>query len=218
MFVPNAFSQDRCPSNISQTGRDFGFVKGSSDNLYFSPSTWLFCIYHSNGKLSVEDPNMNTTGEPLSHGLAKHYFESGALSNETSFVKGKKEGTSKSYYENGKLKSEATFKDDKMNGTAKRYNESGKLSEEATFKDGVADGMVRVYSEDGRLSQQRTYKNGMQDGITKSYRKNGKIFATFTYREGSPVSGLCNHTDGTTSPLTNAELHNWENGLNVECR
>jgi hypothetical protein len=78
--------------------------------------------------------------------------------------------------------------------------------------------MVKYYNEDGSLNQETTYRRGDKEGQQNKYRQNGKMFATFEYKDGSPVSGMCHHTDGTKTPLTNAELTNWKNGLKIECK
>lgn len=135
----------------------------------------------------------------VSQGLLCDYaHKNGNLSREIPFIVANKiliaEGITKVYYESGKLKSEAPYKDNKIEGVVKCYYESGKLMSEIP------------------------YTANKKEGIEKVYRENGKMFATVTYASGSAISGLCHNTNGTTTSWTNAELTNWVNGLEVECK
>ena len=118
------------------------------------------------------------------------------------------------YYKNGKLEYEIPPLE---TGISRKYYESGKLQSEWQVKEGKQDGLTRRYYENGALHQELTFKNDRIEGVLEVYRSNGKMFATITYEKGSPVSGVCHHTNGKTSPLTNAELTNFENGLDITC-
>ena len=84
-------------------------------------------------------------------------------------------------------------------------------------KEDKIERIAKEYYENGRLAQETPYRNGIKEGIQKIYRKNGKMNLTITYVKNSPVSGMCYQTNGTKTPLTNAELLNFENGLSIEC-
>ena len=128
-----------------------------------------------------------------------------------------KDSVFKEYYKNGKLKKEIPLnKSCKIEGLVIEYYESGKIKSEVPCEDGKIEGITKAYAENGGLSKEISYKNGLKNGVEKVYRKNGKIFATITYDDDSIVSGIRHHVDGTTSPLTNAELTNWENGFDIE--
>ena len=77
--------------------------------------------------------------------------------------------------------------------------------------------LICVYHKNGNLRLEAPYKDDKTDGLVSAYRENGKILATATYVKGSPVSGMCHYTNGTTRPLTNAELMNLDKGLAIEC-
>ena len=76
------------------------------------------------------------------------------------------------------------------------------------------EGIGNAYYENGALREENPYKNDKQEGQVKSYLENGKLFAAIEYRNGYPVSGKC---AGSSAPWTNAELNNWDNGIEVEC-
>ena len=101
------------------------------------------------------------------------------------------------YYTNGKLKLEANTKKDTL----------------------LLEGISKSYYESGKLKQEASYKNNKMEGQQTGYRENGDLYVTALYKTGSPVSGLCHHTNGTTTPLTNAEVMNWVLGLGpkIEC-
>ena len=122
-------------------------------------------------------------------------------------------GNSKLYYKSGALKVEGNFKNGKPEGIYKEYYESGALKAEANYKNGKLEGILKEYDENGNLTQQTTFKNGLREGQMKSYNSYGKFWATITYKNDKAVSGIC----ANGKKWNNAELSNWENGLNVSC-
>ena len=144
MHIPNAFSQDdcdTCPLNIEDVKKDSRFGK-NSDTAYSSEnysSEKLSCSYYENGRLQAEAPIIYKNGNPLPHGLAKMYDESGKLLAEIPYEDDNREGISKFYYENGKLKAEVPYKEDKVEGIVKVYNEDGSLAEEISYKNGLKE-------------------------------------------------------------------------------
>ena len=198
--------------------------------------------YHKNGSLSGEWPFK----DGKKGGILKLYNENGQLEREEAYKDDKKEwdkfysyhgngkleyerykkndyseGLTKTYYENGQLESEIRYKykDYKPEGIFKSYYDNGKLRSEVPYKGGQdkPEGLAKSYYESGALESEWPYKDGKKDGLAKTYRENGKLFVTIEYKNDSPVSGMCHHIDGTQTALTNAELTNWENGLNIYC-
>ncbi len=55
---------------------------------------------------------------------------------EAKFKNGKPEGLAKQYYESGALKAEGNYKDNGKEGLWKEYDESGKLKEEINYNNG----------------------------------------------------------------------------------
>ena len=70
-----------------------------------------------------------------------------------------------------------------------------------------------MYLESGVLLAEVNYKKDKEEGITKVYDANGGFFLAVTYKNGKAVSGIC----ANGKKLNNAELSNFENGLNVNC-
>lgn len=81
------------------------------------------------------------------------------------------------------------------------------------FQNGKLEGILKGYDENGNLTHQTTFKNGLREGQMKSYNSYGKFWATITYKNDKAVSGIC----ANGKKWNNAELSNWENGLNVTC-
>ena len=77
----------------------------------------------------------------------------------TPYKDGKVEGIAKDYYVSGKLKNETPYKDSKVEGIKKSYYESGKVEREATYKDDKKEGYEQIYTESGRLLMQILYNN-----------------------------------------------------------
>lgn len=102
---------------------------------------------------------------------------------------------------------------DMTKNISKYYYSNGYLSKELTFKNKKLDGISRFYYENGALQEERHYKNGLRNGNSERYNENGALWATITYINDKPVSGIC----GNGRKWTNAELINWENGVEVTC-
>jgi hypothetical protein len=96
-------------------------------------------------------------------------------------------------------------------------DKNGILKNNAADKDDKKEDIVKQYYDDGRLSQETRYKNGLKEGEQRIYRKNGKMNLTITYAKDMPVSGMCYHSNGNKTSLTNAELMNRENGFSIVC-
>ena len=189
IYIPDAFSQEKCPATIEGVKNNSMFEETHDDLLYRSHDRKLSCFYRESGKLKSETP----------------------------FKNDKHEGIMKVYYENGKLAIEIPYKDDKAEGIAKQYYENGKLKVEVPYKYGKVEGITKQYYENGKLEVEMPYKDGKKEGQRKVYRDSGKLFATITYKSDSPINGLCHNINGTTRAWTNAEVTNWDNGLEVEC-
>ncbi len=188
------------------------------------------CDYYTDNitKLSTEKYEQDVTGtvcasqdkksfiqikNGLAHGNSKLYYKSGALQVEGNYKNGKQEGIGKLYYESGALQKELNFKNGKPEGIYKEYYESGALKAEANYKNGKQEGIEKMYLESGVLLAEVNYKKDKEEGITKVYDANGGFFLAVTYKNDKAVSGIC----ANGKKWNNAELSNWENGLNVTC-
>jgi len=121
------------------------------------------------------------------------------------------------YYKTGELRFEQPLRHGKVHGISREYDKKGRIVCTVPFVNGMVEGIQKNYYENGSLSFETPLKNNKREGQQKVYRKNGKLFATIVYKNNSPISGMCHNSDGSTTHLTNAELSNWENGLNIEC-
>ena len=87
------------------------------------------------------------------------------------------------------------------------------METEAIFKNGKREGVLKRYNENGKLDEQVMYVNDLMNGQMKKYNDYGKLWATITYKNDNAVSGKC----ANCRKWNNAELSNWENGLEVGC-
>lgn len=165
--------------------------------------------YYENGSLKSEQ---NYQNDKL-HGISKTYYEDGSINEIIPYKNGKAEGIKKVYYENGALKAEVLFRNDKVEGMVKTYYKNGAMETEAIFKNGKRDGVSKHYYGNGKLDAQIMYSNNKKNGQMKKYNDYGKLWATITYKNDNPVSGKC----ANGRKWNNAELSNWESGLEVSC-
>ena len=166
-------------------------------------------IYSPNGTLQLKASYKNGKLD----GTSKLYYVSGALRVEMNFQNNIQEGIKKTYYESGALKTEENYKNGKLEGIVKGYYESGTLEIEMNLQNGKLEGISKSYYERGALKTEENYKNGKLEGQSKSYNTYGMLWATITYKNNKAVSGIC----ANGKKWNNAELSNWENGLEVSC-
>ena len=127
---------------------------------------------------------------------------------------GKVAGIVKIYFKgSGALVSETPYKNGEKDGIEKGYYESGDLYTEISYKNGIQEGIEKLYYESGALHTEIPFKNDIKEGIGKSYMEDGRLFSTVTYQNDKVISGKC----ANGRKWTNAEINNWEKGLDVVC-
>ncbi len=146
-------------------------------------------------------------------GAAKWYYPNGDLAKETPYKNGKEDGIAKWYYINGILMQEISFENGKAEGIEKWYYYNGALWVETPYKNGKIEGITKNYYGSGALESETPYKNDKREGIEKKYNENGSLWGIVTYANNKAISGKC----ANGRKWTNAELHNWDNGLSVDC-
>lgn len=127
--------------------------------------------------LQARYTNGNPRVEEVKSGLCKTYNSSGILTEEGTYVKGKREGLVRTRYENGQLESEIMFHEDKVAGQLKRLYKNGQLQLSAqqfvTTKPVYTtryEGHFEEYYENGNPKSKGDYKNGKKNGPWKEWR------------------------------------------------
>ena len=216
-----------CPLNVAEVKNDYRFENTTGGGAYYnylslirtstSNASGLGCGYNENGKLVFEQFFSVNDGKVMNHSK-KLYYESGNLEMVAPMRNSHMEGIARQYYESGKLQLEIPFKRSEIDGTLKGYYENGKLRSELQYRKGKQEGIAKEYYESGKLRVESQYKSDRKEGQEKIFREGGKLGITIVYKNGSPVNGQCHHSDGTTTALTEAELTNFLNNLEVTCR
>ena len=89
--------------------------------------------------------------EGIVHGLARGWYDSGALETEERFDQGLSQGVRQRWHANGKLKSEATVVKGQLQGTYQEWFDSGIRAVATTLVDGKAHGLCESWHPDGTL-------------------------------------------------------------------
>ena len=169
--------------------------------------------YSRDGEL-LDETQHNEKGKM--HGLQKKYYPNGRLMQESRFVNGVAEGMLRTYYPSGKLESERMYVNNTREGLQRGYYESGKLSIEGYMKGGKQEGILKVYRENGQIFAEIPHENDMKHGEERQYWDK-KIYKTVVYEKGVAVSGACYTESGKRTSFTSGEIHNLNNGFDVEC-
>lgn len=109
---------------------------------------WLY--YHLNSTQVMTDEKYNNKGEL--HGKRIVYYPKGVLAEESTYVRGKKQGLVKNYSDKKQLLKESTYKDDMLHGPLKAYTGSGKLYIEGQYKNDKKHGIWTFY-KDGKVER-----------------------------------------------------------------
>ena len=89
--------------------------------------------------------------EGIVHGLARGWYDSGALETEEHFDQGHSEGIRRRWHENGKLKSEATVVKGQLQGTYQEWFDSGIKAVATKLVDGKPHGLCETWHPDGTI-------------------------------------------------------------------
>ena len=81
------------------------------------------------------------------------------------------------------------------------------------IKNGKVKGLYKEYYESGALWYEANYKNGKKEGLVKEYYESGALKSEVNFKDGIRVSGKC----ANGREWTDAELSNFEKGLEVSC-
>ncbi|HIQ46313.1 MAG TPA: hypothetical protein EYH57_01700 [Sulfurovum sp.] len=100
--------------------------------------------YWDNGNLKSEVPYKKSYGlgwkkvktTLIPHGIAKMYYETGALEKEDPYVEGERTGTMKVYTEKGTLRASFEYKNGKQEGAETYYYGDGSVMDVVYYKDG----------------------------------------------------------------------------------
>lgn len=149
--------------------------------LMFSCSSEPVKEYWPNGNLKSE---IRYDQDGKQHGLAKFFYENGAVKEESNWEHDLQQGSSRLLYENGAVMEETNWKEGKLDGPASFFYENSKIKATRTYKDGMDEGMFKEYRSDGTLSQEISFKAGKQDGMYKSYDEFGVIIEESEWKEG----------------------------------
>ena len=202
--MPNAYSQDKCPSTIKEINSDSRFKTDSSFLSRF-----------------IDDLGKGTDAIKYYSSTLSCHYKNGDLSGEYPFEAGQLNGIVKTYYVGGQLFEETPYKDGKTDGISRRYFPRGELEAEVPYVDGEINGTANYYyMHNGKLSQSVPYENGTRQGILKAYYTDGSLFFEISYKDDSPINGMCYKRDGGYTQkisLSNAQLRNWGNGHSIRC-
>ena len=153
---------------------------------------WTY--YYSNGNVQAKGSYVLGDGTDISEasglplngrdGLWIIYLDNGKISQESNFLKGKRNGIFKDYNNVGILTEESYFKNEVFDGERKLYYDSGKLEMTVLYHNGLLNGLATTLYENGNTKELSTYTKGNKDGVSKLFFENGKIQFEAVFKNG----------------------------------
>lgn len=195
---------------FSQTSTENGFTQffygngkvSSEGTMRDGKPDGLWTSYYPNGQIKSIGKRTNFALDSI----WKFYTEQGFLSEEISFLNGKKSGYLTKYQGIIKndsllrtLRSKELYLNDNREGQAFYYSNTGKLERIVRFKEGKKHGLTRVFNEDSLISVLYKYHNDFlidrefinqydalnrKQGLWKSLYDNDNIRVEETYKDG----------------------------------
>ncbi len=140
-------------------------------------------FYYENGKLAAEGKYFGTKKDSI----WKYYsFYGGHLSNEESYIKGKKDGYSREYYSDSTISQEKIWKNGTLDGSWRMWFPGKKTRLETQYVNGKLSGPFKTYYPDGTLEISGVYKNDIRIGKWTYTDKETKKTKIINYVDGLP--------------------------------
>lgn len=121
--------------------------------------------------------------EPF-NGVSESFYENGVLSEQVSYLEGKKHGPSKKWFANGTASFEANYIHGKRNGEARSWWRDGTTRSLSNYINGTAHGLQRQWYRSGALFKEISLSDGKEEGLQKAWRENGKIYNNYEAKNG----------------------------------
>jgi len=148
-------------------------------------------VMHFSENLSVESRFITTL-----HGKQETYYESGELSNLTTFTKGVKDGPCNSWFDNGVVWTTQNYKNGKLDGESSAYWKNGQFFFTENYIDGKIQDEVISYNSKGGIQGIVSYVDGKPDGEQVIYAPNGQLIHQWTWKNGEKVAQTNWSSDG----------------------
>lgn len=111
----------------------------------------------------------------------KLYTPNGELSEENTYVRGKKNGPHKVYHVTGELQIEGNYKDGMFDGDWTYYDDRGIVVGEGKFDAGTGD--VISFDKNGVKNRSTHYVNNKKDGKEIYFTPDGKVYKEIIYKQ-----------------------------------
>jgi len=109
----------------------------------------------SNGKVA----RIYSTVQNQFDGILKEFYESGQLSESSTYKMGIRHGLFQEFADDGTLLDESTYEYDVLQGPSKTFYANGQLKKELNFVDGVLHGEALFFDENGNETLKKVYYN-----------------------------------------------------------
>jgi len=140
-------------------------VDKSTLNLVPSKGQWFFNDVPFNG-----------------YAIKKH--QNGVTVERFGYYNGKKEGIAKKFFDSGALHKEMLYIQNKLHGTSYTYYPDGSLYEESNYTYGKRNGVQKTWYANGQLAKQRNLVDGKEEGMQQAWLENGKIYVNYEVKNG----------------------------------
>ncbi|EPR69634.1 toxin-antitoxin system YwqK family antitoxin [Cyclobacterium qasimii] len=111
-------------------------------------------------------------------------YSKGVVSEEITYLNGKRDGLLQRWFENGLLSFEANYERNKLNGMVKSWWSNGNLRSEANFQNGLVHGVQKQWYSSGQLFKVLHIVEGKEEGLQQAWRENGKLFVNYEAKDG----------------------------------
>jgi antitoxin component YwqK of YwqJK toxin-antitoxin module len=122
-------------------------------------------------------------GRPRRHGLARTYYDSGALWTESNWADGELHGPFIEWYRNGKVARQGEYRDGKKWGLWALWYEDGSQAEEVGWDHGIQHGRFASWYPGGARKAEGRYCGGVQCSRWTTWSEDGSLLGVVDFGE-----------------------------------
>jgi antitoxin component YwqK of YwqJK toxin-antitoxin module len=134
-------------------------------------SIWNYYSYYSKTVITTE-----SYIKGIKNGLEKHYYETGALSEEIAWQNNLREGIWNQYFEDGKPKLKTSNSKNKLQGSYSFFYPGGQLYISGSYIDNKRNGPWKFYDENGKVKSEIVYNYGKAANEKEIMAKDQEFF------------------------------------------
>lgn len=165
----------------------------NGENVFYDRGKRHYVLNYRNGVMTKctyydkSDKVIGTFGSNNGDFAVKHFYNSGQVSSEGAYKKGKPEGLWKYYDRYGNRTSTYEYKEGSLNGRHESFYATGETKLVCVYQGDELHGYFTEYFRNGKIKQEGWYQDGMRQQRWLGYHSNGDVESEYYYLNDKTV-------------------------------